>query len=107
MTDHVQLAEALRRRLTEAPAETPAALRAGAAARAADGPALGPPYDALAHQIGVASSRVSDAQVAAVRTAVGGDKAAFEIVMAAAIGAGLMRWDLGVAALKEANDAPR
>lgn len=37
--------------------------------------------------------------------AAGREKAAFEIVAAAAMGAGLMRWRLAVKALDEASDA--
>lgn len=105
MTDHAQMAAALRGRLAEAAVETPPALREGAALRASGGPAIEPPYDDLARQVGEASARVTDAQVAAVRAALGSDKAAFEIVMSACIGAGLSRWDRAAAVLREANDA--
>jgi hypothetical protein len=44
---------------------------------------------------------VTDAEVAAVRDAAGSDRAAFEIVMSACVGAGLQRWD----AFREAIDA--
>jgi hypothetical protein len=101
------MAEALRRRLVEAPGETSPELRTGVAARVAGGAAIAAPYDELAQQIGEASFRVTDAQVAAVRAATGSDKAAFEVVMAAAIGAGLWRWDRAIAALVEATDAAR
>lgn len=102
---HREHAHALRRQLATAAAETDALLRTGAAARAAGGPAMAEPYDALARQVGEAAYRVTDAQVAAVRTAAGSEKAAFEIVMAAAIGAGLLRWDAAIGALEEAGDA--
>lgn len=73
--------------------------------RAAGGPAIEAPYDALAKQIGDAAYRVTDAQVASVLAAVGSEKAAFEIIAAAAVGAGLQRWDIGAKVLGEAIDA--
>jgi hypothetical protein len=63
------------------------------------------PYDDLASQIGECSHRVTDAQVEGVVKAAGSEKAAFEIIAAAAMGAGLMRWRLAVKALDEASDA--
>lgn len=75
-------------------------------ARAAGGPAIPEPCDALARQIGEAADRVTNAQVAAVRAELGSDQAAFEIVMAASIGAGLARWDTAIHAIEEAGDAP-
>ncbi|HSC30592.1 MAG TPA: hypothetical protein VLD17_02625 [Gemmatimonadaceae bacterium] len=75
------------------------------AARAAGGPPTEPPYDELARQIGAAAHRTTDAQVATVRTALGSEKAAFEVTLAAAAGAGLLRWRLAMQALAEANDA--
>ncbi|MFJ1767363.1 hypothetical protein ACIOD2_44020 [Amycolatopsis sp. NPDC088138] len=85
---------------------TEAALRTAVAARAAGGPPVAEPYDELARQIGEASYRVTDAEVAAVRQAAGSDKAAFEVVMSACIGAGLARWDTAVRVIEEATDAP-
>lgn len=86
-------------------------LRLGALARG-DGAGSGSgsgsipePYDSLARQIGEDSSRVTDAQVEAVRAATGSEKAAFEIILTAAIGAGLRRWDAAARAIEEARDA--
>jgi hypothetical protein len=103
--DHRSLASRLRARLEQGAGETDATLRRAVAARAAGGPPAPQPYDDLAREIGEASYRVTDAQVAAVRAAAGSDKAAFEIVMAAAIGAGLMRWNKAIAVLDEVSDA--
>ena len=50
------------------------------------------PYDDLARQIGEAAWRVTDAQVASVLAAAGSEKATFEVIAAAATGAGLPRW---------------
>lgn len=105
MTDHQQFAEALRRRLTEAAAETSAADRSAAFAVGGGVTPTDTARDALAHQIGRAAAQVTDDQVAAVRAGTGSDKATFEIVMSAAIGAGLSRWDRAMAALAEAKNA--
>ena len=100
-----QHADALRAAATDRAVGTDPALRAGVLARAAGGPPVAEPYDDLARQIGEAAHRVTDAQVAAVLHAAGSDKSAFEIVMSACIGAGLVRWDAGVRAIQEARDA--
>lgn len=111
MTAHVRanhhaLAEALRDRVVDGPGESDRAIRRAAAERSAGGgPAMANPYDALAHQIDEASHRVTDAQVASVLRAAGSEKAAFEIVVAAATGAGLLRWRQATKILNEATDA--
>lgn len=104
-SNHEKLVSALKQATLEAAALTSPSLRQGAAMRAAGGPAIDAPYDTLAKQIGEAAYRVTDSQVASVLTAAGSEKAAFEIVAAAAVGAGLQRWDLGNKALREAIDA--
>lgn len=103
--DHRRLAEALRRRITTGPGETEARLRAQAAARAMGGAPLEAPFDALARQIGEASRGVTDEQVSLVHTRLGSDKAAFELIAAAAVGAGLYRWDRALAAIEGPEDA--
>jgi hypothetical protein len=103
--DHRALAEALRYRVLEGRAVSDDATRKAAADRAAGGPAMPGPYDELARQIGESSHRVTDAQVEGVVQAAGSEKAAFEIIAAAAMGAGLMRWRLAIKALDEASDA--
>ena len=103
--DHRALAEALRRRVLDGPGETGPQARQAAAARAAGGPAGPAAYDAVARQIGESAARVTDEQVAGVVRAMGGEKAAFEIIAAAALGAGLLRWRQGIKALDEAVDA--
>ena len=82
-------------------------LRQRVAARAAaDGPPIEAPYDDLACQIGEAAWRVTDAQVASVLAAAGSEKAAFELIAAAATGAGLLRWQQAIKALEATSDAP-
>jgi hypothetical protein len=100
------LADALRRRVLEGPGETDPAVRQAAAARAAGGPPADPHYDDLARQIGEAACLVTDGQVATVLRTTVSEKAAFEVIVAAAVGAGLLRWRKGIKALEEAIDAP-
>ena len=104
-SEHQRLAQDLRHAALEAPALTEPRLRGGAAERAIGGPAIDEPFDALAKQIGAAAYGVTDAQVAKVLEAAGNEKAAFEIIAAAAVGAGLQQWELGTKALREAIDA--
>ena len=103
---HHDHAEALRAAVAGDAGVTEASLRIATSARAAGGPPVDEPYDTLARQIGAASYRVTDAEVDAVRQATGSDKAAFEIVMSACVGAGLARWDAAVRVIEEATDAP-
>jgi hypothetical protein len=103
--DHRALAETLRRRVLDGRGETPPRLRRASAERAAGGPALETPYDGLARQIGEAAHRVTDAQVADVLAATGSEKATFEIIAAAALGAGLSRWEQAMNVLDEVSDA--
>jgi hypothetical protein len=102
---HHELAEALRAAVTGDAGVTEASLRAAALAAAAGGPPGDEPYGSLARQIGAASYRVTDAEVEAVRQATGSDKAAFEIVMSACVGAGLARWDAAARVIEEATGA--
>ena len=104
--DHHALAEALRRRVLEEPAETDPGLRRAVAASAAGGPAAPVPYEALARQIGGAACNVTDDHVARIVRAAGSEKAAFELIVTAAVGAGLLRWDRALKAVKEARGAP-
>lgn len=106
-TDHRAQAEALRRRVLEGPGETKPVLRQAAAAAATGGPPMPSPYDELARQIGQAASCTTDRQVSDVVTAAESEKAAFEIVVAAAVGAGIFRWQRAIEALDEVPDAPR
>ncbi len=100
--DHRALADAVRRRVLEGPGETAAALRHAMAGRAAGGPALEAPYDDLARQIGQAAYKVTGEQVATVVEQAGSERAAFELIVASALGTGLHRWQRGLKVLKEA-----
>ena len=96
--NHSDLAEALRRAVLEGPGVTDAILRRAVAETAAGEPTAKSPYDDLARQIGEAAYRVKDEQVETVLKAAGSEKAAFEIIAASAVGAGLFRWRQAVKA---------
>ncbi len=103
-TDHAAMAEALRARAVAAPALLDASLRKAAIERREP---LPQPYEALVVHVADASYKVTDAEVAAVRQAAGSDKAAFEVIMAAAIGAAMVRFDRATQVLQEATNASR
>lgn len=103
--DHHTLAEALRLRVLDGPGKTDRAIRQAAAERAAGGPAMEAPYDDLARQIGEFAAGVTDEQVMSVVQAIGSEKAAFEVIVAAALGAGLLRWQRALKVLDEVADA--
>lgn len=104
-SEHRSFADALQRRVLDGSGEVDAALRQRAARRASGGPPLEAPYDDLARQIGEAAYRTTDAQVASVLVAAGSEKAAFEVIAAAATGAGLLRWQRAIQVLEETDDA--
>lgn len=103
--DHDALANDLRRQTLEGSGVTAQSLRQAAAARASGGPPMKPPYDELARQIGVCATGVTDGQVHDVVCVEGSEKAVFEIIVASALGAGLLRWRVGMDALREAINA--
>jgi hypothetical protein len=103
--EHKRHADELRSAATNDGGEAAAAMRAAVLARGGGGEPVPEPYDTLAAQIGEAAYKVTDMQVAAVREAAGSDKAAFEIIMAASIGAGLARWDTAIRVIDEARHA--
>ena len=102
---HQRLAERLRSAAT-GPGVTSASLREAIVQRvASDGPAPRRPYAELVDVIAVAAYRVTDQQVELVRREVGSDKAAFEIIATASVGAGLRRWDRAVEVIAGASRA--
>jgi hypothetical protein len=104
--DHRALAEALRKRVLEGPGITDIALRQAMAKRATSGLTIPEAaYDDLARQIGQAAYKVTDEQVKEVVEKTGDEKAAFELIVAAAVGAGLYRWQKGLDILKDATGA--
>jgi uncharacterized peroxidase-related enzyme len=100
--DHRALADALAHRVLEGPGVTAASLRQTMAARAAGGPPVEAPYDDLARQIGEAAYNVTDEQVAQVVTQSGSERATYELIVAAAVGAGLHRWQRGLTVIEPA-----
>ena len=100
------LAAALRLRVLEGPGKSPTKVRQAAAQVAAGGPSTRDPHDQLARQIGESAHLVTDGQVANVLAVAGSEKATFEVIIAAAVGAGLLRWQQGIRALEEATGAP-
>ncbi|MFC4138167.1 MULTISPECIES: hypothetical protein [unclassified Microbacterium] len=105
--DHAVLAEELRRRVTESGVLAGPMRLAVLSAGAGDDITGRDPYVVLARTIGEASYRVTDEMISDVRAATGSDRAAFEVVMSASIGAALRRWDAALAAIEEASDAAR
>jgi uncharacterized peroxidase-related enzyme len=101
--DHRALAEAVRQRTLEGSGVTGADLRQAMTERAAGGRPLEAPYDDLARQIGEAAYRVTDEQVAKVVEEAGSERAAYELIVASALGAGLHRWQRGLKILEEAT----
>src|SRR5665213_4090951 len=101
---HAQLAGDIRSRV-ELTGMLDPFLRLSILARGAGGPAVPEPYGALAHQIAEDSFRVTDAQVAAVLQTTGSERDTFEVILTAAIGAGLRRWDAAENAIRETGDA--
>lgn len=63
------------------------------------------PYDALVKQVDEDSFRVTDTQVQAVLQETGSEGDAFEVILTAAIGAGLRRWDAAEKVISEAERA--
>lgn len=103
--EHAELAERLRSRLDSTGILDPGLRAASVGLGAGADVAMASPCRELAATIAEASHRVTDQQVAAVREALGSDRAAFEVIMAASAGAGLRRWDAAVRAIREASDA--
>ena len=102
--DHRALAEVLRQRVLEGPSLTDPKLRQAMAKRAAGGVvSLEPPYVDLARQIGEAAYKVTEEHVAKLLEKAGNEKAAFELIVASAVGAGLYRWQRGLEVLEEAT----
>ena len=101
--DHQALAEALQKRVLEEQGITDITLRQAIAKRATGGPAVGIlAYDDLAQQIAQGAWRVTDEQVQQFIRQAGSEKTAFELIIAAAVGAGLYRWQKGLELLNKA-----
>lgn len=99
--NHYLMAETLRQCIFEGPGFTDSLLRQAVGKRAIGGPPIEAPYNEIASLIGEASYRVTNTLVENVIKSAGGDKAAFEIMISAAAGAGLYRWNTATKILKE------
>lgn len=100
--DHRAMALELRRSIFEGPGLTDTGLRQAVGKRATGGPALPvPAYDKLALEIGNSSYKITDEQVKEAVNIAGSEKAAFELITAAAVAAGLSRWQQGISLLEE------
>lgn len=94
--DHKAMARELQRTVFEGPGLTDTSLRQAIGSRATGGPALSvPAYDRLALEIGASSYKITDEQVKEVVSIAGNEKAAFELITAAAVATGLVRWQRG------------
>ena len=103
--DHRTLADAVRQSVAagQDARATTVAMAIGAGGDASVAAA----YADLARTIDRASYRVTGEQVAAAAAEAGSDRGAFEVVMAAGVGAALRRWDAAIRAIEEAADASR
>jgi len=99
--DHHKFAGTLRHRIFEGPGVSDKIIRQKVGKRATGGPAIDPPFDELALNIGQAAYKITDEQVANVVKATGSEKATFELIIAAAVSSGLYRWQAGLKVLKE------
>ena len=101
---HLKLASDLRSRATET-GTLERKLRLAILARGAGYPEVSEPYDALVKQVDEDSFGVTDAHVHAVLQKTGSERDTFEVILTAAIGAGLRRWDAAEKAISEAEGA--
>jgi alkylhydroperoxidase family enzyme len=96
LTRHAGLVESVRRAVFEEPAHSDPAVRRAAG----DGEQLPEPWGDYAATVRDRSYRISDDDVAALKTAGCTEDEIFEITVAAAMGAALHRLDVGLAALR-------
>lgn len=103
--DHRALAEELHKCILEEPGLTDSKLRQAMAKRATGGPAMAESaFDSLALQIGQSSYKITDELIRQVVRKAGSEKAAFELMTAAAVGSGLYLWQKGIGLLKKVVD---
>ena len=101
--DHQAMAEALRHAVLEGPGVLDASVRQAIAKRAAGGGPIDEPYEDLAKQVGEAAYQVTDDQVHTLVKELGSEKAVYELIVTAATGAGLHRWEVFSKALATAH----
>jgi hypothetical protein len=101
---HDDHARRLERRVIES-GDAPRELRAGALGFADGDDTLAEPHRTLVAGVVLDSARVTDAQVAAVLDDLGSQSKAFEVIMSAAVGAGLHRWRAAERVIGMVDDA--
>lgn len=94
--NHHSMAEVLRQRIFNAEGVTSEALRKAIGKRAISEFTIEEPYKEIAIQVGETAYKITDEQVNKLIKKTGSDKAAFELVVAAAVSAGLYRWDKAI-----------
>src|SRR6185503_4422202 len=100
--DHRSFADALHQRIFEGPGVTDKVLRQAMGERATGAPAIDHPFDELALNISKAAYKVTDEQVTGVARAIGSEEAAFDLITATGVSAGLYRWQAGLRILQGA-----
>ncbi|HUZ61881.1 MAG TPA: hypothetical protein VMU83_24095 [Hanamia sp.] len=91
--NHSAMAQILRQRIFEGEGITDSSLRKAVGKRAVGGEPIEEPYNEIALLTGEVSYKVTDEMVTNVIKKSGSDKAAFELLISAAVSAGLSRWD--------------
>lgn len=94
--NHRSMAEALRQRVFTDEGVTSVALRKSIGKKAVNEFTIEEPYNEIALQVGEAAYKIRDEQVNELIKKTGSDKAAFELIVAAAVSAGLYRWDKAI-----------
>ncbi len=91
--NHHSMAEALRQRVFNGEGVTSEALRKSIGKKAISKFTIEEPYNEIALQVGEAAYKITDEQINELIKKTGSDKAAFELIIAAAVSAGLYGWD--------------
>lgn len=94
--NHRSMAEALRQRVFDGEGVTSKALRKSIGKRAISEFTIEEPYNEIALQVSEAAYEIRDEQVNELIKKTGSSKAAFELIVAAAVSAGLYRWDKAI-----------
>jgi alkylhydroperoxidase family enzyme len=99
---YASLVRTLADTLLSAPGDTPSELRRAVEARAAgrDSPDLPKVLEPYVEKVGFHAYRVVDADIEALKAAGYSEDAIFEITLSAALGAGLVRLERGLAAMR-------
>lgn len=99
--NHSSMAEILRQRIFDGNGITNNSLRQAVGNRAIGGQPIEEPYDEIALQIGEASYKITDEMVMNLIRKSGSNKAAFELMISAAVSGGLYRWNMANKILRD------